>query len=448
MAPSLGSPCQKEIYEDVQLERNLLMAQVTARPDGNITWTRTRAIGDRIGGCTTAPEPGEIMDSPISTFRALAAATLLVLLALPVAAESTDVDLTAADGVKLKATYTSPGKPGPGVLLLHMCNSDRSAWTGLAGKLAARGIHSLALDYRGFGDSGGEQGEGTARQQVRTELWPGDVDVAFEYLRSRPGVDRARIGAGGGSCGVDQAVQLARRHAGEVTTVVLLAGGVAGEATSFLAENPWLPILASASRDDGQAVGTMRWTIGFSSHPDNRFIEYPHGGHGTEMFAVHADLEPAIVDWYQQHLVTSPVRRPEQVVAKPGPSHQLWQKMMEPGGVKRFAEMLRASPGAAAAVPPQGAINAEGYRMIAAGETKKAIELMAFNVEAFPKSANALDSLGDAYLAAGQPEKAAEFARRTLAAIPNDPEINEDFALILKEAAEGKLETGANSGGD
>ncbi len=390
------------------------------------------------------------MDSRTSTLYALAVATLLALPATAesTAAESTDVDLTAADGVKLKATYTSPGKPGPGVLLLHMCNSDRSAWTSLAGKLAARGIHSLALDYRGFGDSGGEQLEGAERVRVRTELWPGDVDTAFDFLRSRPGVERERIGAGGGSCGVDQAVQLAHRHAGEVTALVLLAGGVSGEATTFLAENPWLPILGSASRDDGQAVGTMSWTIGFSSHPDNRFLEYPHGGHGTDMFAVHADLEPAIADWFQQHLVSSPVRRPEKVVARPGPSHRMWQKLMEPGGIERLAGMLRASPGAAAAVPPQGAINAEGYRLIAAGEAGKAIELMAFNVEAFPKSANALDSLGDAYLAAGQPEKAAELARRTIAAIPDDPTISEDFARVIKEAAEGKLEVAPKSEGD
>ncbi len=385
------------------------------------------------------------MDSPTST---LCAAAIVTLLALPVAADSTNVEITAGDGLKLAATYTSPGKPGPGVLLLHMCNSDRSAWAGLAEKLAASGIHSLALDYRGYGESGGEQLEGAAQRRVVNEVWPGDVDTAFAFLRSRPGVDRARIGAGGGSCGVDQAVQLARRHPGEVTALVLLAGGVAGAGTTFLAENPWLPVFASASRDDGQAVATMRWTIGFSSHPDNRFQEYSHGGHGTEMFAVHADLVPAITDWFQRYLVSSPVYRPEEVVARPGPSHLLWQKLMAPGGIKRFAELLRASPGATAALPPQAAINAEGYRMMAAGKAKKAIELMAFNVEAFPKSANALDSLGDAYAVAGEPEKAAEFARQAIAAIPDDPDVNEEFGRLIRESAEGKLPTEAKGGGD
>lgn len=391
----------------------------------------------------------------------LSALALAVLLVLPAAADptttdsttqaaagSTTVEIVAPDGIKLAATFTSSGKPGPGVLLLHMCNSDRSVWAGLAGQLAARGIHSLALDYRGHGDSGGERGEGADGQRIRAELWPGDVDAAFEFLRSRPGVDRARIGAGGGSCGVDQSVQLARRHPGGVTALVLLAGGVGGEGTDFLAENPWLPVFGSAARDDGQAVGGMRWTLGFSSHPDNRFLEYAHGGHGTDMFAVHDDLEPQIVDWYERHLVKRPVSRPDEVEARPGPSHEIWQQLTAPGGVARSAERLRASPGALATLPPEGAINAEGYRLISAGETKKAIEILAFNVEAFPKSANALDSLGDAYLADGQARKAAEFARRAIAALPGDDSISEDFARAVRESAESKIEPAPKPDGD
>ena len=51
------------------------------------------------------------------TTSVLAAAALLALAALPVSAGSMDVDLKAADGTMLKATYMSPGKPGPAMLL-------------------------------------------------------------------------------------------------------------------------------------------------------------------------------------------------------------------------------------------------------------------------------------------------------------------------------------------
>jgi hypothetical protein len=47
------------------------------------------------------------------------------------------LDLSAADGTKLKATYFGAGKPGPGVLLLHQCNRQRKVWNAFAQQLAA-----------------------------------------------------------------------------------------------------------------------------------------------------------------------------------------------------------------------------------------------------------------------------------------------------------------------
>jgi len=135
----------------------------------------------------------------------------LLILAVSCAAQQAPaprvVDLAAADGTKLKATFYSAGKPGPGVLLLHQCNQQRKGWDGLATQLAAAGISVLTLDYRGYGES-----EGTAPKdlppaegaKVLNEKWPGDVDVAYGYLVSQPGVNARVIGAGGASCGVNQ----------------------------------------------------------------------------------------------------------------------------------------------------------------------------------------------------------------------------------------------------
>src|SRR5271166_1389438 len=59
------------------------------------------------------------------------------------------VDLKAADGTMLKASYFAAAKPGPGVLLLHQSNRTRRAWDELAAQLAAVGINTLTLDMRG-----------------------------------------------------------------------------------------------------------------------------------------------------------------------------------------------------------------------------------------------------------------------------------------------------------
>jgi predicted alpha/beta hydrolase len=59
-----------------------------------------------------------------------------------------DVDITAPDGIKLRATFFSAGKPGPGVILLHMCNTTRKSWEPVAVGLSAKGINALTIDNR------------------------------------------------------------------------------------------------------------------------------------------------------------------------------------------------------------------------------------------------------------------------------------------------------------
>ncbi len=379
--------------------------------------------------------------------RSLALAVTLATAGGCATVTETDVDIETPDGVMLRATYTSPGKPGPGILLLHMCNSDRSAWKGLAVQLADRGFHVLAPDYRGFGDSGGEMPEDSLESRtIREETWPSDIDVVLDDLVRREGVDGEKLGAAGGSCGVNQAIQLARRHP-EVKTLALLAGSTDTDGQTFLAETPWMPILGSASRDDFGAVESLRWTVGFSANPKNRFLEYSVGGHGTEMFASHDDLEPTIADWFEEHLIRQPVSVSDAVPQQAGPSLAVMTALRAADGPARAREQLQAARerGEASPLPPEGAINVLGYELLQNGEIERAIAVFELNVEAYPQSANTYDSLGDGYLAAGDSERAAEYAEKTLQALPDDPNTEEDYRRSLREAAEGKL--GAAAGG-
>lgn len=371
--------------------------------------------------------------------RCLAAAVVACAWPLVIHAEQRDVDLKAADGTRLKATYFPAAKPGPGVVLLHMCNSQRTAWTTLAEKLAKEGLHAVALDYRGYGQSGGtrvaelSQAE---RQRISQEHWPGDIDAAFDFLVSQPGVDRIRIGAAGGSCGVDNAIQLARRHP-EVKTLVLLAGGTNAAGEQFLAQSPWMPVFASAAHDDGRIVEVMRWLLGFSSGRANHLKEYRTGGHGTDMFAVHKDLEPTIVAWFVRHLLKEPVRVTTGAAA-PGSSARASAALRAPGGgAKALAE--RRAAGKAIPPAPEAVINAMGYEMLQGGRVTDAVALFELNVDAYPGSANTLDSLSDGYLAAGDKVRALEYARKALAALPADSSAAAEFKQQIRESAEGKI---------
>lgn len=379
----------------------------------------------------------------MSISRCVAAALVVCAWPFVVHAQSRDVDLKAGDGTRLKATYFAAAKPGPGVVLLHMCNSQRKAWAALGEQLATQGIHAIAIDYRGYGESGGtpfNELPQAERQRISQQQWPGDVDAAFDFLVSQPGVDRSRIGAAGGSCGVDNAIQLARRHA-EVKTLVLLAGGTTAAGEQFLAQSPWMPILASAAHDDGRMVEVMRWLLGFSGGKGNHLQEYPAGGHGTDMFAVHKDLEPKIVAWFDRHLVKEPVRATTSAAPEPGPSTRMSTALRAPGGGARALADLRAARQAnkPAPVPPEAVINAIGYELLQGGRTPDAIGIFELNVDAYPGSANTLDSLSDGYLAAGDKVKALEYARKALAALPGDTSAPPEFKQQIRESAEGKI---------
>jgi dienelactone hydrolase len=351
------------------------------------------------------------------------------------------VDLKASDGVALKASYFSAGRPGPGLLLLHACDKDRTSWTGLATDAAARGFHVLTMDFRGFGESGGQRFTLGQQQQAEIDrLWPGDVDTAFIWLTSQPQVDKTRIAAAGASCGVNQSVQLARRHP-EVKTVVLLSGGVNQDARLFLRDSPWLPVLAAASRGDGGIVDQMRWMLAWSRHPANRFVEYKAAGHGTEMFAAEKGLEPVVLEWLETHLRNAPAKAAEAVPAKPSAAEEFWTTLTAPGGIAKARQIYDASKGARTRelLFPENETNLLGYQLLQDGNARDAVEIFRLNVDAYPNSANVYDSLSDAYLALGNREEALRYAEKALEMLPKDAEASENFKTLVRENAEKKI---------
>jgi dienelactone hydrolase len=357
-----------------------------------------------------------------------------------------DVAVTVTDGAVLKATYYPAAKPGPAVLLLHMCNTTRKSWEPVGRQLSEAGIHALALDYRGFGESAGEPFDRQApqdRQRMVTEKWPGDVDAALAYLVSQPGVDRTRIGAGGGSCSVNQAVQAARRHP-DVKSLVLLAGPANRAGREFLRQTPWLPIFASAAADDQfdtNAPRSMQWLVELSGNPRNKFVGFADGKHGTEIFGPHPELPRQIVAWYMETLVTDPSGPHVKVPSKTSPVAEFWALVDQPGGIAKAVQMFHdvRQRDPQAFLFPEPEMNFAGYERLQAGENKEAIELFKLNVEAYPTSANAHDSLGDGYLADGQRELALAASQKCLALLeadPSPPQVKDG----IRQSAEQKIE--------
>jgi len=370
----------------------------------------------------------------------------LITLAVACAAQQTPaprvVDLVATDGTKLKATFFPAGKPGPGVLLLHQCNLQRKGWDGLAAQLAAAGISVLTLDYRGYGESEGKapkdlpQAEG---MKVLNEKWPSDVDVAYNYLVSQPGINAKVVGAGGASCGVNLAIHLAIRHP-EVKSLVLLSGNADREGRAFLSKSERMPVLLSAADDDAGAVELMQWLYSLSTNPGSKFLEYPNGGHGVYIFAAHQDLPASIVDWYVQTLVKTPGNAPANAARHSEPPAIL--KLIDsPGGAEKAAQQLAVArqKDPKAKLFDEGLVNGIGYEHLQEGDNKGAIEILKLNATAFPDSANVYDSLSDAYLADGQKDLARENAKKALQMLATDTAATPEFRKGIQESAEGKL---------
>ena len=264
-------------------------------------------------------------------------------------------------------------------------------------------------------------------------------------MKSQPGVRGDVFGAGGASCGVNQSIQLARRHP-EVKSLVLLSGNTNKDGRGFLKTASSLPLFLSAADDDGGAVELMAWLDATSGNPQNKFVEYKVGGHGTEMFTAHPDLPGDIVAWYQATLLGpgkgAAVPASKRARPEPGPTVRMLVLMDEPGGAARVAEALAAErkKDPKAAILETGFVNRLGYQALELGDTRSAVAIMQLNVEANPSSANAWDSLGDAYIADGQREKAKEAAEKTLALLPSDKSPNDDMRKLIRESAQQKLD--------
>lgn len=391
-------------------------------------------------------------DLRILTFLSFASLLFVALVAAPVCAAQEVpaprvVDLKTADGTNLKATYFAAAKPGPGVLLLHQCNAQRKVWNGLASSLAAAGINVLTFDFRGFGESDGKNADQFTAQEALdsvNKIMPSDTDVAFSYLESQPGVTREVMGAGGASCGVNQAVQLARRHP-EVKSLVLLSEGTNPEGRKFLRASPNLPLFLAAAYDDPDpgVVEIMEWLAGLSPDPANKLVSYPTGGHGYQMFDAHKELPGMIVDWFVATLKTSPGATTTAAARKPvsGEVHFLELTDEPDGGSKAremYKEAMRNDPNAV--LFSEQLLNRIGYEHLQQqGDTKGAITFFEINVMRYPNSANVYDSLGDAYMVDGQKELARQNSKKALELLSKDTSINPALRDGIKTSAEQKL---------
>jgi hypothetical protein len=367
------------------------------------------------------------------------------------------VDLKTPDGTVLKGTYFAATKPGPGLLLFHQSNRTRTSWDDVAKQLAAAGINTLTVDVRG---------------RARKEWWPADLDTAFQFLVSQPGVSRDVIGIGGaGALGVDNSVEAARRHSAEVKSLVLMSGETIRPQLQFLHQASQLPELFVVSDDDEypptqQAMQLLYVT---ASSPSKKLIHYSAvqdapwkwyepfdigkvpatGGHGTDLFKPHPELSGIIVNWFVTTLIKTPGHAPADTIA----SAEIINELQIPGRADQIAQQLtearRKDP--QAQLFPEITPSIVGQDFMRDGDVKSGIDVFKLILLAYPNSADANDNLAGAYLKDGQKDLAKQHAEKALAILDSHKvpasswtdteeyrgEIRRDTEKILKQLTPG-----------
>jgi tetratricopeptide (TPR) repeat protein len=102
-----------------------------------------------------------------------------------------------------------------------------------------------------------------------------------------------------------------------------------------------------------------------------------------------------------------------------------------------FEETKKADP--QADIFKEAPLNRLGYRLMAAGKTPDAVGVLQEVVKDYPNSANAYDSLADAYLAAGDKQQAQIFTAKALELLDKDSSVTGPRKEAIEKSAKDRL---------
>lgn len=253
--------------------------------------------------------------SILSTLTKSATATFaFALLAGASLAGEAVVDLPT--GIKATLAVPDSGATGAAVVMLHGFGSSRDEVGGLfvqqAAALAAEGIVSLRIDFRGYGESAGDMADTTFESMLA------DVATARIYLESVTGVDAARIGVIGYSFGA--AIAMLEPEAFKSVVVWGQMGDLKAEFHEFLGQEFYDKAASEgvASVDLGWRVVTLKQSFFDSLAKQDLAANF--SGYAGPFLTIAGDADPATT-YFEQYLALAAGRK--ESVTLPGADHML-----------------------------------------------------------------------------------------------------------------------------
>lgn len=216
------------------------------------------------------------------------------------------INLKTADNVELVADYYAPQrKYSPVVILVHMMPTDKSSWEKFASNLQDQGFAVLAIDLRGHGKSTIKNGQLIDyRNFSDAEHAAGiaDLQAAYEYLLTDPSVNTNLISFVGASIGANLSLNFAASHI-DINKVVLLSPGLnyrSVKTNKTVEEYGDRPILLVTAKDDDDSYNDTQKLFELSISSQKEIKNFDSGGHGTNLFKSHPELEQEIIDWLKK----------------------------------------------------------------------------------------------------------------------------------------------------
>jgi pimeloyl-ACP methyl ester carboxylesterase len=200
------------------------------------------------------------------------------------------VEVSATDGLVLRGDFYLQDATRPTVLLLHQLYSNRTGWNGLDTTLLSNGFNVLAVDLRGYGETGG---------RINWSQAVTDVQTWFDWLRAQ-GLDGNKIIPLGSSMGSVLAIAGCGNDSACPTAIAVSPGweyyriGVRTALTEQLTGKQVLVIYAERDRYPRLGIPKM-----LEVAPDVVVTQaYAGNAHGLDLLANEADtVLPLIVSW-------------------------------------------------------------------------------------------------------------------------------------------------------
>lgn len=215
------------------------------------------------------------------------------------------VNFITKDGVTIVANYFTNKSAKYAGILIHQRPLTKESFNDFAKFLQKEGYALLAIDLRGHGESiqsvfGKLDYNQFTPEEEQKSIY--DLESASLFLENE-GFPKSKQFLIGASIGANLSFQFLSENP-EIKAIVLLSPGLNYRGIvleKFKKEGLGNKIFVVSALDDPQAIEGSRALK--SWYPDAVYLEYQSGGHGTNLFKSHPELNDKILFFLRERLI-------------------------------------------------------------------------------------------------------------------------------------------------